>query len=109
MILLLFLISVALFVAVPVIGLALWIFWSVVVVGLVIGALGRLVVPGRQPIGFLATLMAGLCGSIFGGFLGQHVFYVGRFATTLLEIGVAALAVWALVPLAGRRHLSGRQ
>jgi len=108
MILLLFVILVALFVALPLIGLALWAFWSIIVVGLVIGALGRLIVPGPQPIGFLGTVMAGLCGSIVGGFLGQHLLYVGRLATGLLEIGVAALAVLALVPLTGRRRVSRR-
>jgi uncharacterized membrane protein YeaQ/YmgE (transglycosylase-associated protein family) len=107
MILWLFLILVALFVVLPVVGLALWALWTTILVGLVIGALGRLVVPGPQPIGFLATLMAGLSGSIVGGFLGQHVFDVGRLATVLLEIGVAALVVAGLASLSGRR-LAGR-
>jgi uncharacterized membrane protein YeaQ/YmgE (transglycosylase-associated protein family) len=109
MLLALVVILLALFVVLPVIGLALWAFWSIIVVGLVIGALGRLAVPGRQPIGFLATLMAGLCGSIVGGFLGQHVLHVGHLVTVLVEIGVAALAVLALVPLAGARRISGRR
>jgi uncharacterized membrane protein YeaQ/YmgE (transglycosylase-associated protein family) len=103
MIFLLFLVLVGLFVILPVLGLAFWAFWSIIVVGFVIGALGRLVVPGPQPIGLLATLMAGLCGSIVGGFIGQHVLDVGHLATALIEIGVAALAVAALVPLTGRR------
>ena len=103
MILLLFLVLLALFVILPVIGLALWAFFSVVVVGLVIGALGRLLVPGSQPIGLLATILAGLCGSIVGGFIGQHVLVVGHFATALIEIGVAALVVLALVGSSGRR------
>jgi len=95
MFLVLFLILVALFVALPVIGMAVWALWTTVVVGLVLGALGRLVVPGPQRIGLLATLIAGLCGSIIGGFLGQHVLDASRFVTLLLEIGVAALAVAA--------------
>ena len=93
MFLVLFLILVALFVALPLVGLALWALWTTIVVGLILGALGRLIVPGPQRIGFLATLMAGLCGSILGGFLGQHVLDVGRLLTVLLEIGIAALAV----------------
>ena len=36
------------------------------VVGLVIGALGRLVVPGRQPIGCLMTVLLGVLGSVAG-------------------------------------------
>jgi uncharacterized membrane protein YeaQ/YmgE (transglycosylase-associated protein family) len=107
MILILFVILVALFIALPLIGLALWALWTTIVVGLIIGALARLVVPGPQRIGFLATVMAGLSGSIVGGFLGQHVFGVGGFATLLLEIGVAALVVVALVR-AGRGQLTRR-
>jgi uncharacterized membrane protein YeaQ/YmgE (transglycosylase-associated protein family) len=105
MILVLFVILVALFVGLPLIGLALWALWTTIVVGLVIGALARLVVPGPQRIGFLATVMAGLSGSIVGGFLGQHVLGTGGFATLLLEIGVAALVVVALVR-AGRGQLT---
>jgi uncharacterized membrane protein YeaQ/YmgE (transglycosylase-associated protein family) len=106
MLLLLFLILVGLFIVLPVIGLAFWAFWSIIAVGLIVGALGRLLVPGPQPIGLLATLMAGLCGSIVGGFIGQHVLDVGHFATVLIEIGLAALVVAALMPLMGRRRVS---
>jgi uncharacterized membrane protein YeaQ/YmgE (transglycosylase-associated protein family) len=102
MILALFVVLVVLFVALPVIGLALWALLTTIVVGLVIGGLARLVVPGPQRIGFLATVMAGLSGSILGGFLGQHVLDVGGFATLLLEIGVAAAVVVALVRATGR-------
>lgn len=40
-------------------------------VGLVAGALARLVVPGRDPMGILGTLLLGLVGSLIGGFLGD--------------------------------------
>lgn len=100
-------ILVLLFVVLPIIGIALWTLITTIVVGLIIGALGRLVIPGQQPIGFLATVVCGLSGSIIGGFVGQHVLGVGGFATVLLEIAVAALAV-LVVSRAGRRRLSAR-
>jgi uncharacterized membrane protein YeaQ/YmgE (transglycosylase-associated protein family) len=103
----LILVLVALFVVLPIIGLALWTLITTIVVGLIIGALGRLVIPGQQPIGLLATVLCGLSGSIVGGFLGQHVLGVGGFPTVLLEIVVAALAV-LVVSRAGRRRLSSR-
>ena len=53
---------VVLFVALPLIGLAAGAVLSAVVVGLVMGALGRLIVPGRQRIGLLATALLGLTG-----------------------------------------------
>lgn len=40
-------------------------------VGLVAGAVARFLVPGRDPIGWLGTLVLGLVGSLIGGFLGD--------------------------------------
>jgi uncharacterized membrane protein YeaQ/YmgE (transglycosylase-associated protein family) len=40
------------------------------IVGLIAGAIARLVVPGRDPMGLLGTLVLGLVGSLIGGFLG---------------------------------------
>src|SRR6478609_9342489 len=101
MFLTLFVILVALFVVLPLIGMSAWALISTIVVGLIIGLLGRLVVPGSQRLGFVYTLIAGLLGSIVGGFLGDHVFGLGWFSTVLIEIGVAAAAVALLA--AGRR------
>jgi uncharacterized membrane protein YeaQ/YmgE (transglycosylase-associated protein family) len=41
------------------------------IVGLVAGALARLLVPGRDPMGILGTLVLGLVGSLLGGLLGS--------------------------------------
>jgi uncharacterized membrane protein YeaQ/YmgE (transglycosylase-associated protein family) len=41
------------------------------IVGLVAGALARLLVPGRDPMGFLGTLVLGLVGSVIGGLVGE--------------------------------------
>lgn len=40
-----------------------------IVVGLIVGALARLIMPGRDPIGILGTLIIGVVGSILGGIL----------------------------------------
>jgi uncharacterized membrane protein YeaQ/YmgE (transglycosylase-associated protein family) len=108
MFLILFIILVALFVVFPLVGMAAWAVVSTVIVGLALGGLGRLVMPGSQPIGFLCTLMAGLAGSIVGGFLAQHVLGLSRLPTVLIEIGIAAVAV-ALIAGAQRRGLLRRQ
>lgn len=42
--------------------------------GLVIGALGRLVVPGRQHIGIWMTIAAGIAGSFVGGIVTRYAF-----------------------------------
>jgi uncharacterized membrane protein YeaQ/YmgE (transglycosylase-associated protein family) len=72
---------------------------SVFVGGLVIGALGRLLVPGPNPIGFWWTLLCGIAGSLFGGLIGRYLFHFG-FVTLALEVLVAA----AFVSLVGRRQ-----
>jgi uncharacterized membrane protein YeaQ/YmgE (transglycosylase-associated protein family) len=39
------------------------------VFGLVVGAIARLLYPGRQPLGFFGTMVLGMLGSLLGGFL----------------------------------------
>lgn len=39
--------------------------------GLIVGALARLIVPGRQQMGLLVTMLLGIVGSFVGGFLGS--------------------------------------
>jgi uncharacterized membrane protein YeaQ/YmgE (transglycosylase-associated protein family) len=107
-ILALFLLLVALFVVLPVIGMPGWAIISTIIVGFVIGALGRLVVPGRQRVNLLVTFLAGLVGSIVGGFLGSHVLRLGWIGTTLVEIGLAAAVIVFLASPGGRRMVRGR-
>ena len=40
-----------------------------IIVGLIAGAVARLLVPGRDPIGLLGTILLGIVGSFLGGFL----------------------------------------
>lgn len=97
MFLALLIVLIVLFVALPLLGLSAWGLLTAIVVGLILGGLGRLVVPGGQKMGFWYTVMAGLCGSIIGGFLGDSVLDLGWFATVLIEIAVAAAAVALIV------------
>ena len=47
---------------------------GVAVSGLIIGALGRLAIPGRQPMGCLMTVLVGIGGSLLGGLVGEALF-----------------------------------
>ena len=47
---------------------------AMIVIGLIVGAIARLLVPGRQRIGWLATIVVGIVGSYVGGTLGSLVF-----------------------------------
>jgi uncharacterized membrane protein YeaQ/YmgE (transglycosylase-associated protein family) len=46
-----------------------------VIIGLIAGAVARLVVPGRDPIGVLGTIILGILGSFIGGFVSTLVEY----------------------------------
>jgi len=46
-------------------------------IGLVAGLLARLLVPGRQPMGLLFTMILGMVGSLLGGFLSNAIFGYG--------------------------------
>jgi uncharacterized membrane protein YeaQ/YmgE (transglycosylase-associated protein family) len=78
---------------VAVVGLALQLLWWALV-GLVIGALARLVLPGAQPIGWLATIGAGIAGALLGGIVG-NAFGWGGLLELLLAIAAAALLIVA--------------
>ncbi|MDA8271699.1 MAG: hypothetical protein M0Z39_09920 [Actinomycetota bacterium] len=47
---------------------------GILVTGLVVGALGRLLVPGPNPIGIFSTILVGLAGSVLGGIVGRFLF-----------------------------------
>lgn len=67
---------------------------SLVVVGLVIGALGRLIIPGPNRIGLWATLVIGLSGAILGGLIGG---LVGLGAISIVfEVAISAGLVYLL-------------
>jgi uncharacterized membrane protein YeaQ/YmgE (transglycosylase-associated protein family) len=46
-----------------------------VVMGLVVGALARLLVPGPDPMGIGGTILLGIVGSIIGGIVGRAIFH----------------------------------
>ncbi len=48
---------------------------SLIVIGLIAGAIARLVVPGKQDLSILATIVLGIVGSFVGGFLGYLLFH----------------------------------
>ena len=48
---------------------------SIIVIGLIAGALARLVVPGKQDLSIVATIVLGIVGSFVGGFLGYLIFH----------------------------------
>jgi uncharacterized membrane protein YeaQ/YmgE (transglycosylase-associated protein family) len=82
-------------------GFLIWALFA----GLVIGALGRLVVPGRQQMGCLATALCGIGGSLLGGLIGRVLFGRGYAPGLIMSVIGAALIIWALYGTSRRRRI----
>lgn len=87
----------------------LWTIISAVIVGAIIGALARLVMPGKQNIGVLMTIALGILGSLIGSWACSALFgYTnasGGIAWIPFIVGVvvAAVLIWIYVAITGRR------
>lgn len=71
-----------------------------IIAGLVIGALARLVKPGRQKLGLLATLLLGLVGSVIGGVVANLLGTGDVFELNVLGFIVAVIASVSLIGIA---------
>jgi uncharacterized membrane protein YeaQ/YmgE (transglycosylase-associated protein family) len=81
----------------------LWIL-SIIVGGLIIGALGRLIVPGPNPMGLVATILVGIAGAFLGGLVARVIWPDPQnhsLALIVMEVLAAALITFAV---AGRRR-----
>lgn len=66
---------------------------GLIITGLVVGALGRLAIPGPNPMSAAMTILVGIGGSFLGGIVGYLLF--GRNGGgLLLSVAGAALIVW---------------
>jgi uncharacterized membrane protein YeaQ/YmgE (transglycosylase-associated protein family) len=79
----------------------MFIVW-LLIIGLVAGALARLLVPGRDPMGIVGTIVLGVVGSLVGGFLGNLLFghkFDLSFAGLLGSIigAIIVLLIWRAV------------
>ncbi|GAA3943232.1 hypothetical protein GCM10023085_26260 [Actinomadura viridis] len=72
-----------------------------IVVGAVVGALARLIVPGRNPIGILLTILVGVVGAILGGVVADAL-GAGTLVAIVFSVVIAALGVAALTSLNSR-------
>jgi uncharacterized membrane protein YeaQ/YmgE (transglycosylase-associated protein family) len=76
---------------------------SLAVVGLIIGALGRLVVPGPNRITLGMTILVGIAGALFGAVIGG-LLGLG-FLSIIFEVGISAGLVYLLSGRRQRRQL----
>lgn len=60
----------------------IWHILWLILLGLIVGVVARLIVPGRQPLGVIATAVLGIVGAYVGGTLGSVVFAPHHFTIT---------------------------
>ena len=72
---------------------------TVIVVGAIAGALARLIVPGRQNMSILATIVLGIVGSFVGGFLGYLLFGKDASEGLLQPSGIIGSIIGAVIAL----------
>lgn len=79
-----------------------------IVLGLIIGALAKMIMPGNDPGGILITMGIGILGALLGGVIGSALFGGGLGDFFDLRTWVLAL-VGSLVLLGAYRMISGRR
>lgn len=83
-------------------------FFGFLLLGLIAGAIAKLLIPGKQAGGWFVTLLLGVVGAMLGGWLGGLIFNVGleaffSIATWALAIGGSLIVLLIYGSIAGRR------
>jgi uncharacterized membrane protein YeaQ/YmgE (transglycosylase-associated protein family) len=78
--------------------------WSLIV-GLIVGAIAKLLMPGRDPGGWIITMLLGIAGAIVAGFLGRAlgIYHAGDAGPGLIASVLGAIILLALYRVALRR------
>lgn len=86
-------------------GIIGWIFF-----GLVVGVVGKFLTPGRDPGGFVITILLGIGGALIGGFVGQSLgFYrEGEPAGFIMAVIGSVLLLLLYRMFAGNRTIADR-
>lgn len=78
----------------------------VLIIGLIVGALAKLIMPGRDPGGIFLTMLLGVAGSLIGGFFGRAIglYGPGQSAGFIVSVlgAIVLLAIYRLIT--GHRH-----
>ena len=91
-------------------GILSWVLW-----GLFVGTIARLLLPGRQKIGIVWTILLGVAGSVLGGFLATEVIDIADsddfdFGSFLIAVGASVLLLAVASRFIGRgEEKAGRE
>ena len=72
---------------------------TLIIVGAIAGFIARAVVPGRDPMGVVGTIVLGIVGSFVGGFLGYLIFHKDASQGALQPSGIIGSIIGAIVAL----------
>jgi uncharacterized membrane protein YeaQ/YmgE (transglycosylase-associated protein family) len=73
-----------------------------IIFGLIVGIIAKLLMPGRDPGGFIITILLGIAGSLLGGFIGRAIGLYGPNQTAGFLMSVlGAILLLALYRFAG--------
>jgi uncharacterized membrane protein YeaQ/YmgE (transglycosylase-associated protein family) len=87
----------------------IWFVLSLLVFGLVAGAIARLLVPGRDRLGCGGTILLGIVGSFIGGLIGFVLFDRDASEGALQPSGLFGSVVGAMIALLVLRSVRGRR
>ena len=76
-----------------------------IIFGLIVGAIAKLLMPGRDPGGIIVTMALGIAGALLGGFVGRALGWYGENdgAGFLMSLVGAVLLLWIYRMIVGRR------
>ena len=82
-------------------GILSWILF-----GLVVGVIAKLLMPGRDPGGFIVTILLGIAGALVGGFVGRAMgFYENNQGAGWIMSILGAIVLLALYRMMVRRRV----
>ena len=79
-----------------------------IVLGLIAGAIAKLIIPGDDPGGIIVTMLLGIIGAVIGGFLGSRFFGIGLQTFWSLQTWIVAI-IGSLILLGIYRLVVGRR
>jgi uncharacterized membrane protein YeaQ/YmgE (transglycosylase-associated protein family) len=76
-----------------------------IIFGLIVGIIAKLLMPGRDPGGFIITILLGIVGAVIGGFIGRALGWYGpaQPAGFFMSLLGAVLLLWLYRQFASRR------